>query len=103
MNAPTPFEVLGVSVDATEAEIERVFARAAQRWHADRFASQSDAVRALAGEIRGVVRAAYGELRDPVRLIVWRDSAGARPRGEYHQSGSGRMLGAPIGRLGSES
>jgi len=64
------FEVLGVPYDAAEDDVRRGYLMQVQRWHPERFASESATVRELAAEIFIIIKRAYDDLSDPARLAL---------------------------------
>ena len=58
-----PYEVLGVTVDATDAEIEQAYRRLISQYHPDRVANAPPEAREAAGRRAGEINAAYDRIR----------------------------------------
>jgi CheY-like chemotaxis protein/DnaJ-domain-containing protein 1 len=58
------FEILGVTAQADASEIRRAFLRKAKSYHPDRFSSESEAVRRVAGEVFSLMSSAHDTLTD---------------------------------------
>jgi CheY-like chemotaxis protein len=58
------FEILGVTEQAAASEIRRAFLRKAKSYHPDRFSSESEAARKVAGEIFSLLSSAHDTLTD---------------------------------------
>jgi len=65
-----PWEILGVSKDASEAEIKKAFRKGALLHHPDRQKTEED--RQEAQHVFAKFSAAYDTLTDPVKLYDWR-------------------------------
>jgi curved DNA-binding protein CbpA/Ca2+-binding EF-hand superfamily protein len=65
-----PWEILGVSRDASDVEIKKTFRKGALLYHPDRQSSEED--RAAAQHIFAKFSAAYDTLSDPVKLYDWK-------------------------------
>jgi CheY-like chemotaxis protein len=63
----SPFQILGVSEDAAEQEIQDAYGKLCERTHPDRVSHSGEAVKALAGEVFAMVASAYETLTDPRR------------------------------------
>ena len=66
MRPPTasPYEVLGVEMTATDAEIEEAWRRLVQENHPDRVANMDQAIRDLAAQRTQQINRAYQELQN---------------------------------------
>jgi DnaJ-domain-containing protein 1 len=59
-----PHAVLGVAVDATDAEIDRAYRQLMGRYHPDRVAGAADEIRALAEARAREINGAYDRIRE---------------------------------------
>jgi molecular chaperone DnaJ len=74
-----PFAILGVSPEASPADVKRAYRRLAMHWHPDRNPA------ALAEAEFKRVNAAYELFLDPQRLAEWRQAQAASEAGERRQ------------------
>ena len=65
-----PWEILGVSKDATEAEIKKAFRKGALKYHPDKQTTEED--KAAASDIFAKFSDAYDTLTDPVKRYDWK-------------------------------
>jgi DnaJ domain len=71
---PDPYEVLGVSEDASPDEVRSAFRVLVQIFHPDRFEGMSEGVRSEAVRRMQEVNWAYGELRGSGNTVYWETS-----------------------------
>ena len=64
MAGQTFFEILGLTTEAAASEIRRAFLEKAKRYHPDRFSSESEAARKVAGEVFSLMSSAHDTLTD---------------------------------------
>lgn len=84
-SARTPYEVLGVAVDADQATVRRAYLALARRFHPDAHADRSPAERSHAERRMREVNEAWAALSDPARRRAYDEehapgTAGARSR-----------------------
>jgi curved DNA-binding protein CbpA len=89
----SPYEVLGVDVDASGATIKAAWRRLARQHHPDTTAGDAAAARAATRRM-AEINAAYEELRDPVK----RRAAADRARGHTGRPSSASSAGEDAGR-----
>ncbi|BCS34163.1 chaperone protein DnaJ [Luteitalea sp. TBR-22] len=70
----TPYELLGLGADATEAQVRRAYRRLARRWHPDLNPGNADAARRYAA-----ITEAFELLVDPARRRAYDASGAAAP------------------------
>lgn len=68
-DGPNPFDLLGLTPDATDAEISAAWKRQLKYWHPDRRGAEGEARTKL-------INRAYQELQDPMRRSRYADAAG---------------------------
>ncbi|MGZ6269174.1 MAG: J domain-containing protein, partial [Candidatus Limnocylindrales bacterium] len=71
-----PYQVLGVSHDASQATIKAAWRRLAREHHPDLVGDDASAARRATREM-AQINAAYQDIRDPERRQAWRDTAGS--------------------------
>lgn len=69
----SPYELLGLDRDASEAQVRRAYRRLARRWHPDLNPGNADALQRYAA-----ITEAFAILVDPIRRRTW-DASGAEP------------------------
>jgi len=67
MHAQNHFELLGVGQEADEQKVQAAYLQLAKRFHPDRFASETAAVKTLVSEIFSLISTARDVLLDPAR------------------------------------
>ena len=93
MNKKSYYEVLGLSENASEAEIKAAYRKLALKWHPDKFATKSQKEREEANQKMKEVNQAYEVLSDPEK------------RKNYDRYGSEEAFrsGADSGGFGQDS
>ncbi|CAJ1932561.1 unnamed protein product [Cylindrotheca closterium] len=71
-----PYQVLGLSYDASESEIKKSYYKAALKYHPDRQANNKENKDEDANEKFAVIKEAYEILTDPVKRYDWRQAHG---------------------------
>ena len=87
MNHKDPYDILGVSRDASQDEVKRTYRRLAKRYHPDRNPGNKDAETKFKE-----VQAAYEVLGDPTRRAQYDQFGAGGPRPDFHRWTAG---GAP--------
>ncbi len=64
----TPYQILGISPQATPQEIKKAYFKAAQKWHPDKWAKASPAEQEQAGIMFDKIKNAYEELTNPQKI-----------------------------------
>jgi DnaJ-domain-containing protein 1 len=59
----TPYRVLGVTEDATDAEVEQAYRRMISQYHPDKLVGVADELRRQAEEKAGEINAAYDRIK----------------------------------------
>ncbi len=90
-----PFAVLGVSPEATPADVKRAYRRLAMHWHPDR-----NPAAAAEAEFKRV-HAAYELFLDPQRLAEWRQAQAASGRSRRESRASASTARARSGAASS--
>ena len=103
LRARDAYEVLGVARGASEAEIHSAYVRLAARAHPDRFQDGSQALRGLAEEVFGRVRAAYETLKDPRERTLQALASRKLERKEQERQKSERAFQAELERRKGET
>ena len=65
-----PYEILGLTSEATESEIKKAFHKAALKYHPDKQNTEED--KKNASQVFVKISAAYDLLTDPVKRYDWR-------------------------------
>ena len=79
MSHKDPYEILGVSRQATQDEIKRTYRRLAKRYHPDRNPGNKDAETKFKE-----IQAAYEVLGDPDRRAQYDQFGAGGPRPDFH-------------------
>jgi curved DNA-binding protein len=93
MNNKDPYQILGVSRNASPDEIKRAYRRLAKEHHPDRNPQNKQAAERKFKE----VQAAYEVLGDPQRRAQYDRFGAGGPRPEFHTWGRGRTAEQPYG------
>jgi CheY-like chemotaxis protein/DnaJ-domain-containing protein 1 len=96
LRAQNSYEVLGVARGASESEVQEAYERLAARAHPDRFQDGSQALRALAEDVFGRVRAAYDDLNDPRARQIQAIESKKLERAEQQRQRSERAFQAEV-------
>jgi curved DNA-binding protein CbpA len=102
LRARDAYEVLGVTRGASESDVKSAYERLAARAHPDRFRDGSQALRALAEEVFGRVRAAYDTLNDPREKQIQAITSKKLERKEQERQKSERAFQAEVERRKGE-
>jgi len=103
LRANDAYEVLGVARGASEGEVKAAYERLAAQAHPDRFRDGSQALRALAEEVFGRVRAAYDSLNDPREKQIQAIHIKKLERKEQERQKSERAFSAEVERRKGET
>ena len=103
LRANDAYEVLGVARGASEGEVKAAYERLAAQAHPDRFRDGSQALRALAEEVFGRVRAAYDSLNDPREKQIQAITSKKLERKEQERQKSERAFSAEVERRKGET
>ncbi|HKA14000.1 MAG TPA: response regulator [Myxococcota bacterium] len=103
LRAQDAYEVLGVARGASAAEIQAAYERLAAQAHPDRFQDGSQALRALAEEVFGRVRAAFETLNDPREKTLQALASRKLERKEQERQKSERAFQAEVERRKGET
>lgn len=79
-----PYQVLGVSPNASDEEIKQAYRRLAKKYHPDRNPGDAEAARQMQR-----VNAAYEQIKNPEKAGSGRGSYGYDPYGGYRQTAQG--------------
>ena len=74
----SPYEILGVSLDATQSQVRKAYRALAKEYHPDKVKQKSSDATSIATEIFEEVVAAYGVLGDPDNRAAFDDFGGGR-------------------------
>jgi curved DNA-binding protein CbpA len=102
LRARDAYEVLGVARGASDSDVKDAYERLAARAHPDRFRDGSQALRALAEEVFGRVRAAYDTLSDPREKQIQALTSKKLERKEQERQKSERAFQAEVERRKGE-
>ena len=83
-----PYEILGVSYDASEDEIKKTYRKAALKWHPDRHTDEKD--KEHANDVFAKISAAYDVLTDPVKRYDWKQANEDKMKGNASSSASSK-------------
>lgn len=103
LRANDAYGVLGVARGASEGEVKAAYERLAAQAHPDRFRDGSQALRALAEEVFGRVRAAYDSLNDPREKQIQAITSKKLERKEQERQKSERAFSAEVERRKGET
>jgi curved DNA-binding protein CbpA len=98
MKALNPFQLLGVTYEATDQDVRNSFAELSKKTHPDRFAQyESERGRALASEMFVLVREAYGKIGDRASRLA--TAAKLRPATEPAKPAAATEAGKTLARV----
>jgi len=103
LRAKDAYEVLGVPRGVGASELKEAYERLAARAHPDRFRDATQALRALAEEVFGRVRAAYETLSDPREQKIQALASKKFERQEQEQKRTERAFNAEVERRKGET